>query len=182
MGVLKLTKKASVVLPCDPGLVYEILTDYDSYVEWMPLVAHSKLLAREGDLAIAEFILMRPRQDRFVVECIHTRLQMVLTRIISGKLPVTQFEWVIAPAEEGRCEVTLTIERKTNWRWFVPAYRVFMNAAKCLHALQARISAFLPELVLAEDDGEKILELFETEEGMVCWIRGKKYALKPTAE
>ena len=30
--------------------------------------------------------------------------------------------------------------------------------------------------------GEKILELAETEDGVICWIRGKKYVLQPVAE
>jgi hypothetical protein len=32
-------------------------------------------------------------------------------------------------------------------------------------------------MALTDQDGEKILEISETDEGMVCWIRGKKYIL-----
>jgi len=178
MSLLNLTKTCSAVLPCDAGLAYEILTDYDSYAEWMPHVTRSKLLAREGDLAIAEFEMSRPRKDKFAIECIHTRNKMVLTRTISGKIPVSQFEWTIEPSGEG-CKVTLAITAKTNWHRLVPGYSLLMNPANCLKSLQSQASAFGESLSVQDEGGEKILELIETEEGLVCWLRGKKYTLTP---
>jgi hypothetical protein len=48
--------------------------------------------------------------------------------------------------------------------------------------LLSQVSTFLPELAVRDEEGEKILELVETDEGVVCWIRGKKYVLKPESE
>ena len=46
----------SAVVAAEVSTVYDILTDYDNYLEWFPLTNHSKLLVREGEeLAIAEF-------------------------------------------------------------------------------------------------------------------------------
>ncbi len=174
-------KTSSLTLPCDPSLPYEILTDYDSYVEWLPHHSHSKLLAKEGDLAIAEFEIARRRKSRFAVECIHTRNKMVLTRTISGNVPVTQFEWKIEPDGTG-CRVTLAIEGRINWRKFSPAYRALTDPARCLRALESQISAFSPDLAITDEKGEKLLELTETEQGLVCWLRGKKYTLTLASE
>ncbi len=182
MAFLAYTNKASIVFPCESSLPYEVLTDYDGYCEWMPFVLTSKLLAKEGDLAIAEFEMIRPSKEKFALECIHTRNKMVLTRTISGKLPVSQFEWIIKASGDKQCEVTLTIHAKANWHRLVPAYRIFMNASKCLGALQSQISCFCPDIAIPDGQGERIIELAETEQGLVCWIRGKKYILTPAPE
>ena len=35
---------ASVVVKAEPSAVYDILTDYDNYLDWFPVTNHSKLL------------------------------------------------------------------------------------------------------------------------------------------
>ncbi len=182
MALLTYTKKASIALPCEPSLPYEVLTDYDTYCEWMPYVVKSKLLAKEGDLAIAEFEMSHPHKATFALECIHTKNKRVLTRRISGQLPIHQLEWIIKPGGEKQCEVTLTIQALANWHRLIPAYRGFMNASKCLGALQSQISCFCPEIAVPAGEGERIIELTETEQGLVCWIKGKKYFLTPAPE
>ena len=166
------------VFPCEVRAIYEVLTDYDSYSEWMPFITTSRLLAKEGSLAITEFELVHPRQDSIVMEWIQTTNKGVLGRIIGGKAPISEIEWAIEPAHSGHSAVTVTIKRKMNWRWLGPAYWTFMNPGRCLHALQSRISVTLPDLA-SDKDAETILELWETENGFVCWIRGKKYNLTP---
>ncbi len=179
MALFRFTKKCSAALRGEASLLYEILTDYDSYFEWMPLVSESKLLAKEGDLAIAEFGFSNPFKEKVAVECIHTKNKMVLIRPISGRLPVTQFEWTIEPAAEGHASVTLQIEGKVNWSRFLPGFRPILNAAGCLKSLDSQLAAFSSEFVLEDKDGQRVLELMETEQGLVCWFRGKKYLMKP---
>ena len=172
-------RKSETVLGCDPSLLYDVLTDYDGYAEWLPQVAQSKALAREGDLAIAEFDLSQPSKERFVIECIHTRNKMVLWRAIGGNIPIYEVEWTISPSGESQTKVTLAITTRTNWNSLLPKYRRFLDPPKCLKALERQISTFAPEMAVTDEEGERILELAETEEGVVCWIRGKKYVLKP---
>ncbi|MBI3934228.1 MAG: SRPBCC family protein [Acidobacteria bacterium] len=178
MSLLTSTKRSTALLRCDPGLLYEILTDYDNYAEWLPRLSQSKSLATEGDLAIAEFHLSNPQKDRWVVECIHTRNRMVLWRTIEGKVPVTQVEWTIDSAADGQSRVNLAVERRFQWsNWFAGAGK-FLNPPAALKSLLGQVSSYLPEIAIADAEGEKILELTETEQGVVCWIRGKKYILK----
>ena len=176
-----LTKRSSILIPCNPDLVYEILTDYDTYSEWMPSFTRSKLLAKEGDLAIAEFESVDPSKDLFVVEAIHTKNQMVLWRIIRGTIPISEVQWHIEPAAEGQTRVTLALEGEFSRSWFFFTHFKIVKPARYLKALQSHISAFLPE-VLTDEDGEKILEIAETSEGLICWMRGKKYILTPVPE
>jgi hypothetical protein len=168
-------------MPGDPGLVYEILTDYDSYCEWMPLIAESRLLAKEGDLALAEFELAKPRKGKFVIESIHTKNAMVLIRTISGKVPIDQMEWTIAPSDRG-ASVSVIVQSRANWGRFVPAYRRLIDPGACMAGLRSQLAAFSPDLGLTSEEGEKIFELSETEQGLVCWLRGKKYILTPAPE
>jgi ribosome-associated toxin RatA of RatAB toxin-antitoxin module len=178
MSLLAPTKRSSATLPCDAGLLYEILTDYDSYTEWLPHLGQSKALATEGDLAIAEFHLSGGKKDRLVVECIHTRNKMVLWRAIEGKVPVTQVEWTIEAAGPSQSRVSLAVERRFPWSSLFSGVGRFLNPAAALKGLQGQVSTYLPEIALADEAGEKILEISETEDGVVCWIRGKKYVLK----
>ena len=182
MSLLSPTRRSVAVLPCDPSLLYDVLTDYDNYTEWLPHISQSKTLAREGDLAIAEFELTPPRKEKFVIECIHTRNKMVLWRTISGKIPIAEVEWTIAGSGEGQSQVTLVVTGKFPWNSLIPRYRRFLNPGRCLKALQSQISTFMPEIALTDEAGEKILDLAETEQGVICWIRGKKYVLKPETE
>lgn len=179
MGLLTSTKTASGSIAADPALVYEILTDYDAYSEWIPAMSYSKLLAREGDLAIAEFQLTRPHRAKFAVECIHTKNKEVLTRTISGEVPLAQVHWTLQPAEPGHTQVQLKVDAKRSWKRLLPGYWKFINLPACLKALQSQTSAYSADFAVADPGGEKILEIAETPEGLVCWYRGKKYTLKP---
>ena len=181
MGLFTFTKRSSKLFPGDPGLLYEVLTDYDVYSEWMPLIGRSKLLAKEGDLAIAEFELLLPPKDLFVVECIHTKNKMVLWRTIRGRVPISEVRWDIEPGADNQTRVSLVIEGKMSWARFVRAYSRFITTSRWMKALQSQISAFLPQADTG-DEGEKILEIAETSEGLVCWMQGKKYLLTPASE
>jgi len=178
MSLLNPTHRSTALVRGDAGLLYEILTDYDTYVEWFPYLSQSKSLATEGELAIAEFHLATGKKDRFVVECIHTRNKMVLWRTIEGDIPVTQVEWTIEPGGEGQSKVNLEVTRRRQWNGMFSGAGKSLNPVACLKHLQTQVSAFLPEIAVTGAGGEKILELSETDEGVVCWIRGKKYVLK----
>jgi len=179
MSLTTFRKTGSASLPCDPSVAYEILIDYDGYSEWLPWLAASKLLAKEGDLAIAEFELGFGAREKYAVECIHTRNRMVLTRTISGRVPVRQFEWLLEPSGAGGCKVVLNLEGRNSWQRFVPAYGCLIRPAACLKRLELQAASYSTDLAVQDASGERLFELMETEQGMVCTYRGKKYTLTP---
>jgi len=181
MALLAPASKAEASLPCEPSLVFELLTDYDCYFEWVPQVSRSKLLAREGDLALAEIEFAQPFPDKLVFECIHDKNRSVLARMISGKIPVGKVEWTIAPAGD-RSQVSVVVEGKPDWHWVLPRYRKLLNAQQYIAALQGQVAAYSSELVLSGENGETILDLMETSEGMVLVYRGQKYTLQPVPQ
>src|SRR5260370_28820621 len=150
MGVLTFSKSASRRFSAEPQLVYEILIDYDSYSEWAPLIAKSKLLAKEGELAIAEFELVHKKAGKVTVEAIHGKNRLVLTRVISGKVPVFQWQWTIAAADKNECDVTLSIEGNRNWGWLPGGFRDLMSPKAGLARLESEHAVFQPELAIAD--------------------------------
>jgi ribosome-associated toxin RatA of RatAB toxin-antitoxin module len=181
MGLMTFHSKAARTFPADAKLLYEILTDYDTYFEWMPLVGQSKLLAKETDLAIAELDLTAPKGEKVSLECIHSRDKMVLSRVIRGPAAGSQLQWSLTAAGDQQCNVTLDIEGKRNWRWLRRSHYFMGSAKNCLGRLESHLSAFRPEISI-EGQGEQILDISETAEGLVCRFRGKKYILTPANE
>ncbi len=176
---LTFTRRYEGTLPGERELVYDILTDYETYSEWMPLLSASRLLAREGDLAIAEFELTKPAKETVQVECIHSKNQAVIGRMLGGRTPLNKLEWTISPSGPG-CHVRVAAEFRLGWKWILPGYFRVLKVARLWKALENRLSAFAPELSVG--GGEKVLDLLETTEGMVLWLRGKKYILKPSED
>jgi ribosome-associated toxin RatA of RatAB toxin-antitoxin module len=174
-----MAKQSASVIPGDPALVYEILTGYEDIAEWMPHVAGVKLLAKEGDLVLAEVQLQGQKQRRFTMECIHSRDKEVIWRPVESDIPISQVRWDLAATPEGHCTVSLAVDRRLSLARFTGIR--FMQTRQWLRALRNQVSLFQPGLQVPGSEGEKILEIVETNEGLVCWIRGRKYNLVAAA-
>jgi polyketide cyclase/dehydrase/lipid transport protein len=172
-----MAKRSASVLPGDPALIYEILTSYEHLAEWMPRLAGVKLLAKEGDLVLAEVQLQGQKQRRFSMECIHSRDKEVVWRPVEHDIPISQVRWELAATTERHCNVSLTVDRRLSLARFMSLGSSLMEPNRCLRALRKQVSMFQPGLPNSE--GEKIVEIVETREGLVCWIRGRKYKLIP---
>lgn len=180
----KLTPLApqTAVVKADPAAVYDILTDYDNYIEWFPGANHSKLLVKEGDdLAIAEFAFDKPKDAKLTMECIHTRNEMVLLRKISGDMPVVRVQWNLAAAQGGT-EVRLRTELDfSNWKLLLPGVSQGVTDSTMMKALTERMNAFSSEMSMVEG-GRKFLEIVETNDHLEVWFMGRKYKLMPLDE
>jgi ribosome-associated toxin RatA of RatAB toxin-antitoxin module len=172
---------ANVVVKAEPATVYDILTDYDNYMDWFPVTNHSKLMVKEGDdLAIAEFEFEKPAGAKVTMECIHTRNEMVLNRRISGNMPVLRLQWNLAP-QAGGTSVSLRTEMDfTNWRMLVPGTSKIFSHRILLAALEGRVNTYSSEL--QSDGGRKFLEIVQTNDFLEIWFMGKKYKLTPIDE
>jgi ribosome-associated toxin RatA of RatAB toxin-antitoxin module len=179
----KLTPLApsTVVVKAEPATVYDILTDYDNYLDWFPVTNHSKLMVKEGDdLAIAEFEFDKPAGAKLTMECIHTRNEMVLNRRIAGNMPILRLQWNLVP-QAGSTSVTLRTEMDlTNWRMFIPGTAKSFVQHTLLKALEGRVNAFSSEM--QSEGGRKFLEIIQTNDYLEIWFMGKKYKLTPIDE
>jgi ribosome-associated toxin RatA of RatAB toxin-antitoxin module len=172
---------ASVVVDAEPATVYDILTDYDNYLEWFPQATHSKLMVKEGDdLAIAEFQFDKPAGTKLTMECIHTRNEMVLHRRISGNMPILRVQWNIASQGAG-ASVTLRTEMDfRNWRILIPGMAQMLVHDALITALQGRVNAYTSEM--ASEGGRKFLEIIQTNDYLEISFMGKRYKLTPIDE
>ncbi len=76
------TVEASTYFRAPGPLVYSILVGYEAYREWVPDVVESRLFAREGDVAVAQFLSPPYRAGKFVLEFVETpRSGVVFTEI-----------------------------------------------------------------------------------------------------
>lgn len=175
-----MAKRSSQTIAADPALLYEILTDYEALSEWLPHVAKSRLLASEGDLALAELNLGDEKSTRCAMECVHSKDRAVVWQPVEDQVAVTQFQWELEPAAEGKCLVTAVAEKPMCLPRHSSAAGSFLEPEACLAALKNQAALFVQDEFLAEGC-EKILEIMETESGLVCWLRGKKYRLVPEA-
>jgi ribosome-associated toxin RatA of RatAB toxin-antitoxin module len=159
---------ASAVFPYPEGRIFDTLIDYDAWSEWLPSVSSSRLLTKEGNLALAELGWAARGEETVIVECIQTPNQSLLARVIQGRVPVREIEWTIAPGAAGSSRVTMKVKRSS--------LRRAMNSAACLAALKAAVEAASPgpEQI---PGAENLFELWETDKGLVCWVRGRKYTL-----
>jgi ribosome-associated toxin RatA of RatAB toxin-antitoxin module len=182
MPVFSSSKRVTVELPCDAALAFEILTDYDTYDEWMPEVTESRLLAREGDLAIADFAVAWSKADRIAIECIHDKDRMVLTRTIGGSLPPSKLEWHLAPAGPGRSKLTLEAQPQSAWQWVLPGLRRYLDTGRLIKALLERISVFGGADSPIVPGAERLLQIVQSGDDLMLWYQGKKYKMVPLPE
>jgi ribosome-associated toxin RatA of RatAB toxin-antitoxin module len=173
-----LSSTGHIVLPWSPVDVYQSLIDYDSWLEWLPSITSSRLLTKEDTLAIVQLGFSVRAEEDLILECIQTTNSTVLTRVIEGRVPLQQIQWEIQPAESGASRVTLSVERRIPRHLSGFAYWRVLNPAACLEALRSWMAAVQPGPEISPGS-ENLFELWETDTGLVCWIRGKKYSLTP---
>jgi ribosome-associated toxin RatA of RatAB toxin-antitoxin module len=171
---MQLKRNASSAVSCEPGLVYEIVSDYGAYQQWLPGIASSKVLAQEINFAIVELEFVAKPGVKVTVECVHAPTQMVVARSLIGNHPELKLEWKIRPAESGQAQVTLAITAPLNFGFLFGGYSGFFNPKKGLAGLMGTLAAFGG----GPSGGEKVIEISETEEGLICWYRGTKYQMK----
>jgi hypothetical protein len=176
-----LAASAQEVIPCTQEIAYKTLIDYDAWPEWLPSVKSARLLTREDMLAIVELGLNREGAATLMMECIETPRKGLLARVIEGDAPIHEMEWRVEPADAGFAKVGVTVKRRIGLNSFHPAAWNVLNPAKCLAALRSQVATANPGPE-AVTDGENLFELWETEAGLVCWIRGKKYDVTPAGE
>jgi hypothetical protein len=169
------------VLPWPHTLIYEALIDYNNWSQWFPALKASRLLMKEESLAVVELVFDIPGEETLMMECIHTANKTVLGRVIEGRTPVAEIQWSVEPADAGASGVALSVSRKMARYLTQPVYWPILNPAACLGGLRSWMEGANPGPA-ATASGENLFELWETNDGLVCWIRGRKYKLIPAEE
>src|SRR5258708_18027171 len=113
------------------------------------------------------------------MECIHSGNRQVIGRLLSGDTSLHKLEWNLMRSAGG-CRVELSAEYRWTQQALNPLGSKALKVQELLDALKVHASAYSPDAVLIK--GEKIVDLMETPEGLVLWVRGKKYLCQPAPE
>ena len=173
-GRISIRRKATMTLGCEPALVYDVLSDYASYVEWMPKVRSSNVIGHETNFAVAEIEFEAKPAYKFTLECMHAPPQMVITRSMIGHPLTLKLEWKITSPCPGEAKVELMVEGPLPFLAMVGGYATVMNPGATLAALRRQVSSFAPTL----PPGEVLIEISEGENGLMCTFKGKKYKME----
>ena len=167
--------EASLDISCSAEMIFEILADYDNHFEWLNMLHHSRLLAREGDLALAE---IETEAGRMTMEVIQNTNREVLMRKINGPTCLHQVRWLISTTDAEASNVSVEIILHRTWRNPLAKLENW-DPEGMLRCLESRIATFAASFPLASESGVKVLEIIESEQGLVFWIMGRKYLLTP---
>jgi uncharacterized protein YndB with AHSA1/START domain len=168
---------ASAEFHCPIQVVFEALTDYDNYRDWFPHVTSSALAAQAGEVAIALLDLALPYKGQVALESVHTVDKSVVSRVLNAGSGAETIEWELEEPAEGYSRVTLTIEGHAALPLGSRRLGV-LDAPRMLAALRSYINVF-GSGAADGDDGELLLEIRETENGLTCWWKGQEYEMKP---
>jgi ribosome-associated toxin RatA of RatAB toxin-antitoxin module len=173
---------ASVQIDAPREIVFTTLTDYNSYERWLPGVTRSRILAQDGDIAVAEFIWPIWMKGRFSLEFIHMPPESVTyvqtdqyrQRGLSGR-------WDLSAGPEGQ-GVVLTGEMSLTASW-LQEWKVGRN----LRAILERTLTAIRQQSLARGQGQdaaaaastktKILEVMRRPDSLLVWLFGEEYRL-----
>ncbi len=75
---MRFTASGSAYIKAPQPVVYSVLTGYRQYESWVPDVTRSRLLAREGELAIAELLAPPYGHDKLVLELVESKPDSVV--------------------------------------------------------------------------------------------------------
>jgi len=69
---MRFTASTSAYIKAPQPIVYSVLTGYRQFETWVPDITRSRLFAREGELAIAEFIAPPYGPEKLVLEFVES--------------------------------------------------------------------------------------------------------------
>jgi hypothetical protein len=175
---------ATTTLPLTRNDAYVMLTAYDQYQDWLPEVTHSRVLAREGDIAVVELVSPLLMEGSLVLEVVHTPPEAAIfsqadryrRRGISGGWQLRSDGNSQSPGS-----VVLSIEVEIPANFVNPGPRQRARAAinAALATLHARSASLAPGI---SDERRKILEVVRQADGLQVWLRGETFTLSPKPE
>ncbi len=162
--------------------LYAILADYGRYSLWMPGIERSSVLAREGDVAIAEFRGRRWSYRSFNLELIHCPSDSVAFRQIDSlDRPEISGRWEIGETESGVGATTslvrLELRIETPLFGFGSRRRMRSALRAGLDALGARRRHLAAARPASPTRRQKVLEVVREVGGLKVWYLGESFVL-----
>lgn len=124
----------SALVPYSAEQMFELVTDVNSYRDFLPWCGDSRVLKQEGDVVEASILVSKAGIERAFTT--RNRMQpgkMVEIRLVEGPFRHLDGYWRFYPLREDACKVTLDLDFEFSSRVITLAFgKVFTQIANTL--------------------------------------------------
>jgi len=161
--------------------IYKVLADFDSYVEWMPDIAESTVLAQEGDIVIAEFFSPELMEEKYQLEFVCSKP----TSIIYKQIGIFEETGTYSHCLSGNWKIIDSPNGKDTI--IIGEMKFKANAKKATLILQRRLDALQQKCSLSTTPTEESKPISASSQQMINAIQyeevivrcyGSKYVIK----
>jgi hypothetical protein len=174
----------AVRLHADRDEIFDRLTDYPRLAEWLPGVESARVLAREGDILVAELAAPGLGVPSLVLELVHSPPTLAtFTRVDRYRGAGTSGTWELV-ADDDVVELRVRLRPGPVFSGARGRKRLRTGLDRALEAIREGIEniASQPEPEGEEEGRRKILEVTRRGDTVVVWHRGRVFELPRRAE
>ena len=171
-------------LGADRDEVFALLTDYPRLCEWLPGVESARVLAREGDVVVAEVAAPGLGAPTLVLELVHSPPGLAhFTRVDQYRGEGTTGTWELSE-DNGDVELRVRLRPGPSFAGARGRKRLRAGLENALEAIRRGLKEKTaePESESEVDGRRKILEVTRRGDTVVVWHRGKVFELPRRAE
>ena len=176
--------EATVRLKGDRDEAFDRLTDYPRLCDWLPGVEAARILAREGDVVVAEVKAPGFGAPSLVLELVHSPPGLAhFTRVDQYRGEGTSGTWELIEKDDG-VELRVRLRPGPIFAGSRDRKRLRTGLENALKTIRRGLNEKTAETEIeAEADGRrKILEVTRRGNTVVVWHRGKVFELPRRAE
>jgi hypothetical protein len=174
----------AVRLQADRDEIFDRLTDYPSLGEWLPGVESARVLAREGDVVVAEVTAPGLGAPSLVLELVHSPPGLAqFTRVDQYRGEGTSGTWELTSDDDG-VELRVRLRPGPTFSGARGRKRLRAGLEQALEAIRGGLEKIPapPEPEAEEEGRRKILEVTRRGDTVNVWYRGKVFELPSRAE
>ncbi len=178
------TIEAAVRLETDRDEAFARLTDYTRLGDWLPGVENARVLAREGDVVVAEVAAPGLAAPRLVLELVHSPPGLAhFTRVDQYRGEGTSGTWELTE-EDGGVELRVRLRPGPSFAGARGRRRLRAGLEHALEMIRRGLeeTASEPEPDVEAGGRRKILEVTRRGDTVVVWHRGKVFELPRRTE
>jgi len=176
--------EATVRLKCDRDEAFERLTDYHNLRDWLPGVESARVLAREGDVVVAEVKAPGLGAPGLVLELVHSPPGLAhFTRVDQYRGEGTSGTWELID-EDGEVALQVRLRPGPSFAGARGRKRLRTGLENALAVIRRGLNERTaePEIEAEVEGRRKILEVTRRGDTVVVWHRGKVFELPHRTE
>jgi len=169
----------AVRLSADRDEIFDRLTDYPRLSEWLPGVESARVLAREGDVVVAELAAPALGASSLVLELVHSPPALAMfTRVDQYRGEGTSGSWELVSDDDG-VELRVRLRPGPGFSGARGRKRLRAGLDHALEAIRAACEEMSarPAAEAEEEGRRKILEVTRRGDTVVVWHRGRIFEL-----